>query len=47
VGIVDAHAWRIIVNFKEDVIRHLSVGQTAWVWLDAHPWRFHRATIQE
>jgi multidrug efflux system membrane fusion protein len=46
IGIVDAHAWRIIVNFKEDVIRHLRVGQTAWVWMDSHPWRFYRASVQ-
>jgi multidrug efflux system membrane fusion protein len=46
VGIVDAHSWRIIANFKEDVIRHLTVGQTAWVWLDAKPWRFQRAKVQ-
>jgi multidrug efflux system membrane fusion protein len=46
IGLVDAHAWRIYANYKETVIRHLKVGDTAWVWLDAYPWRFHRATIQ-
>jgi multidrug efflux system membrane fusion protein len=46
IGLVDAHAWRIYANYKESVIRHMKVGHTAWVWLDAHPWRFHRATIQ-
>lgn len=34
VGIVDAHAWRIFANYKESVIRHFTVGQAAWVWLD-------------
>src|SRR5947209_16654036 len=46
IGLVDAHAWRVYANYKEGVIRHMKVGHTAWVWLDAHPWRFHRATIQ-
>lgn len=46
IGLVDAHAWRIFANYKEDVIRHLEVGHTAWVWLDAYPWHVHRAVIQ-
>jgi len=46
IGLVDAHAWRIYANYKESVIRHMTVGHTAWVWLDAYPWHFHRATIQ-
>jgi len=46
IGLVDAHAWRIFANYKESVIRHMQVGHTAWVWLDAYPWRIHRATIQ-
>lgn len=45
-GLVDAHAWRIIANYKEGVIRHMQVGKPAWVWLDAYPWHFHRAVIQ-
>lgn len=46
IGMVDDHAWRIVANYKQDVIRRLQVGGAAWVWLDTHPWRFHRATIQ-
>ena len=46
IGLVDAHAWRIFANYKESVIRHMRVGHTAWVWLDAYPWHIHRATIQ-
>jgi multidrug resistance efflux pump len=46
IGLVDAHAWRIYANYKEGVIRHMKVGYTAWVWLDAYPWHIHRATIQ-
>jgi multidrug efflux system membrane fusion protein len=46
IGLVDAHAWRIYANYKESVIRHMKVGHTAWVWLDAYPWHIHRATIQ-
>jgi multidrug efflux system membrane fusion protein len=46
VGLVDAHAWRILANYKESVIRHMDVGQPAWVWLDAYPWHVHRAVIQ-
>jgi membrane fusion protein, multidrug efflux system len=46
IGLVDAHAWRIYANYKEGVIRHMRVGHTAWVWLDAYPWHLHRAVIQ-
>jgi membrane fusion protein, multidrug efflux system len=46
IGLVDAHAWRIYANYKETVIRHMKVGQTAWVWLDTYPWHVHRATVQ-
>jgi multidrug efflux system membrane fusion protein len=46
IGLVDAHAWRVIANYKESVIRHIQVGHSAWVWLDAYPWHIHRATIQ-
>ena len=46
IGLVDAHAWRIYANYKESVIRHMKVGHTAWIWLDAYPWHLHRATIQ-
>ncbi len=46
IGLVDAHAWRILANYKESVIRHMQVGHTAWVWLDAYPWHIHRALIQ-
>jgi membrane fusion protein, multidrug efflux system len=46
IGLVDAHAWRIYANYKESVIRHMTVGHTAWVWLDTYPWRLHRAMIQ-
>jgi multidrug efflux system membrane fusion protein len=45
-GLVDAHAWRIIANYKESVIRHMEVGHPAWVWLDTYPWHIHRAYIQ-
>jgi len=45
VGIVDAHAWRIMANYKEYYIRPLKDGHTAWVWLDSDPWRFHKARI--
>ncbi len=45
VGIVDAHAWRIMANYKEYYIRPLRIGETAWVWLDSDPWRFHRGRI--
>lgn len=46
VGVVDAHAWRILANYKESVIRHMQVGHNAWVWLDTYPWHIHRAVIQ-
>jgi membrane fusion protein, multidrug efflux system len=46
IGLVDARAWRIFANYKESLIRHMQVGHTAWVWLDAYPWHIQRATIQ-
>ncbi len=46
IGLVDAHAWRIMANYKESVIRHMQIGHTAWVWLDTYPWHVHRAVIQ-
>lgn len=45
IGIVDAHAWRIVANYKEGYIRGFSPGDTAWVWLDSAPWHLHRAKI--
>jgi multidrug efflux system membrane fusion protein len=46
VAIVDAHAWRVIANYKEYDLRHLHPGQEAWVWLDTRPWHLYRARIQ-
>jgi len=46
IGMIDAHAWRIIANYKESVIRHMQVGHGAWVWLDTYPWHLHRAVVQ-
>lgn len=46
IGIVDASAWRIMANYKQDYIRSFKVGGTAWVWLDSQPFVFHRARIQ-
>lgn len=45
IGIVDAGAWRIMANYKQDYIRSFTIGDTAWVWLDSQPWHLHRAKI--
>jgi multidrug efflux system membrane fusion protein len=45
IGIVDAHAWRIVANYKQSFIRGFNVGDTAWVWLDSEPWHLHRARV--
>ena len=45
IGIVDAKAWRVVANYKQDYIRQFKTGGTAWVWLDSHPWHLHRARI--
>ena len=45
VGVVDAHAWRIIANYKEYYIRPFAIDGTAWVWLDSAPWKLHKARI--
>lgn len=46
IGIVDAAGWRIVANYKEGYIRKMEPGKTAWVWLDTHPWRFYRASVE-
>jgi multidrug efflux system membrane fusion protein len=46
IGLVDAHAWRIIANFKQSFIRDFKPGDTAWIWLDLHPWHLYRARVQ-
>jgi membrane fusion protein, multidrug efflux system len=45
IGIVAAHAWRIVANYKQDYLRYFGPGQTAWVWLESHPWHFYRARV--
>jgi multidrug efflux system membrane fusion protein len=45
IGILDAHAWRIMANYKQYYLRSLRPGERAWVWLDSDPWRLHRAHI--
>jgi multidrug efflux system membrane fusion protein len=45
IGIVDAKAWRVVANYKQDYIRQFKIGGTAWVWLDSQPWHLHRARI--
>jgi len=46
IGIVAADDWRVIANYKQSYLSSLRPGATAWVWLDAHPWRFYRARIR-
>ncbi len=46
IGIVDAHAWRIVANFKQSFIRGFKPGDTARVWLDSQPWHLHRARVE-
>jgi membrane fusion protein, multidrug efflux system len=46
IGIVAANSWRIIANYKQSYLSSLRPGDTAWIWLDAHPWRFYRARIR-
>jgi len=46
IGIVAAHAWRVIANYKQGYLGQLHPNGTAWVWLDTHPWRLYRARIR-
>jgi multidrug efflux system membrane fusion protein len=46
IGIIDAHDWRIIANYKQSYLSQLHPGATAWVRLDTHPWRLYRARIR-
>ena len=45
IGILDAHAWRIMANYKQYYLRGLKPGDRVWVWLDSQPWHLHRAHI--
>jgi multidrug efflux system membrane fusion protein len=45
IGIVDAHAWRIVANYKQNYIPDFAPGDSAWVWLGSEPWHLHRARI--
>jgi membrane fusion protein, multidrug efflux system len=46
IGIVDADAFRVMANYKQDYVRRFTPGSTAWVWLDTHPWHFYRGRIE-
>lgn len=46
IGIVAADDWRIIANFKQSYLASFHPGDTAWVFLDAHPWHVYRARIR-
>jgi multidrug efflux system membrane fusion protein len=46
IGLVDASAWRVVANYTEHVAAMLEPGDTVWIWLDAHPFRFFRGTVQ-
>jgi multidrug efflux system membrane fusion protein len=46
IGILAANAWRVVANYKQSYLHQLHPGGTAWVWLDAHPWRLYRARIR-
>jgi membrane fusion protein, multidrug efflux system len=46
IGIVDEDAWRVVANYTEHVAAMLQPGDTVWVWLDAHPYRFFKGTVQ-
>ena len=45
IGILDAHAWRIIANYKQSYLRDLKLGDRVWVWLDSYPWHLLPAHI--
>ena len=45
IGIVDAHAWQIMANFKQSFVDQFNDDSMAWVWLDSNPWRLHRARV--
>jgi membrane fusion protein, multidrug efflux system len=45
IGILDAHAWRIVANYKQYYLRDLKAGERVWVWLDSQPWHLHRGHI--
>jgi membrane fusion protein, multidrug efflux system len=45
IGIVDAHAWRIVANYKQSFISGFKPGDAAWVWLGSQPWHLYRARV--
>jgi membrane fusion protein, multidrug efflux system len=46
IGIIAAHNWRIVANYKQSFLASLHPGGAAWIWLDAHPWHLYRARIR-
>jgi membrane fusion protein, multidrug efflux system len=46
IGIIAADDWRIIANYKQSYLASFHTGDTAWVFLDAHPWHVYRARIR-
>lgn len=45
-GVVASDAWWVIALYKEEVIRHLRVGQPVWIYLDIYPYRLFRGRVQ-
>jgi multidrug efflux system membrane fusion protein len=46
IGIIAANDWRIIANFKQSYLPSFHPGDTAWIFLDSHPWHIYRARIR-
>jgi len=46
IGIIASSAWRVVANYKQSYLPSLHPGETAWIWLDAHPWHFYRGRIR-
>jgi multidrug efflux system membrane fusion protein len=44
-AVVAKNDWHIVANYKEYIVRRLSPGHPAWIWLDSNPWHFYRAHV--
>lgn len=44
-GLVETGTFRIMANYREDLLRHIRPGMTVWVLMDAHPWTPVRGTV--
>lgn len=46
IGLVADDHWRVVALYKEEAIRHLGEGETAWIHVDSYPFNLFRGRVQ-